>query len=302
MNIGKKYLIVIAGPTAVGKTKTAIALAKHFNTEIISADSRQIYKELNIGVARPSDEELHTVKHHFIANKGIKEYVSAGTFEKEVIEILDKLYRVKNIAILCGGTGFYINAVLNGFDAIPTIDKKVRENLIRIYKEKGIVHLQELLKERDMETYQNMDINNTQRVIRALEVCIGTAQKFSSFKEKKRVERNFIPIKIGLNLPKESLQQNIYHRVDTMMKNGFLEEAKFLHQYKENNALRTVGYNELFDYFENKTNLDEAIELIKLHTRQYAKRQMTFFNKHNDYKWFEPQETDKIIRYINSID
>jgi tRNA dimethylallyltransferase len=297
----QKYLIIIAGPTAVGKTKVAIELAKYFDTEILSADSRQIYQELNIGVARPSVTELEQAKHHFIANKSIKEYVSAGNFEKEVLYILENLYQTKNIAILCGGTGFYINAVLNGFDAIPEIDKNIRENLIQINKEKGIEYLQELLKKLDIETYEKMDINNTQRVIRALEICLGTGKKFSSFKEKKQNKRDFIPIKIGLNLPKEKLHENINSRVDNMMENGFLEEAKKLIPFKNINALQTVGYKELFDYFEEKTNLQEAIDLIKLHTRQYAKRQMTFFNKHQDYAWFEPHQTEEIIQYIKNI-
>lgn len=302
MNAKKKYLIILAGPTAVGKTKVAIKLAKYFDTEIISADSRQIYKELNIGVARPSDEELKSIKHHFVANKNIKEFVSAGTYEKEVLAILENLYTTKNVVVLCGGTGFYINAVLNGFDAIPEIDKNIRKHLIDTLNEKGIEHLQTMLENLDIETYQNMDIQNTQRLIRALEVCMGTNKKFSSFKNKKDIKRNFIPIKIGLNLPKEILHANINLRVDEMMKNGFLEEAKSVYPFKENNALQTVGYKELFDYLENKNNLDVAVELIKLHTRQYAKRQMTFFNKHKDYTWFEPTDLDKIINYIKQID
>jgi tRNA dimethylallyltransferase len=297
----QKYLIIIAGPTAVGKTKVAIELAKYFDTEIISADSRQIYQELNIGVARPSVAELEQAKHHFIANKSIKEYVSAGNFEKEVLDILENLYQTKNVAILCGGTGFYINAVLNGFDEIPEIDQAVRQQLNEDFKENGIVFLQELLKNLDIETYEKMDINNTQRVIRALEVCLGTGNKFSSFKDKKQNKRNFIPIKIGLNLPKEILHHNINKRVDEMMENGFLEEAKKLIPFKNFNALQTVGYKELFDYFEEKISLQEAIDLIKLHTRQYAKRQMTFFNRHQDYTWFEPQQTDGIIQYIKNI-
>lgn len=302
MTTNHKYLIVLVGPTAVGKTKTAISLAKYFNTEIISADSRQIYHELNIGVARPSIEELEMAKHHFIANKSIEEYVSAGTYEKEVLEILDNLFQKNNVVIFCGGTGFYINAVLYGFDTIPEIDQQVRENLIHVYNEKGITHLQEQLKELDIDTYNNMDINNTQRVIRALEVCIGTGVPFSSFKQKKEINRNFVPIKIGLNLPKENLHAQINHRVDEMIKQGFVAEAQQLYNYRKNNALQTVGYKELFDYFDGNTNLEEAIELIKLHSRQYAKRQMTFFNKNKDYTWFEPIQTNEIIDYIKSQD
>ena len=298
-NKNQKYLIIIAGSTAVGKTKTAIDIAKYFNTEIISADSRQIFKELNIGVARPSEDELNDVKHYFIANKSIDEYVSAGTYEREVLELLEGIYKEKDVAILCGGTGFYINAVLNGFDEMPEINPEIRNELNEIYKNEGIVPLQEKLRILDIDSYNKMDIKNPQRVIRALEMCIATKRKFSDFKMKKSIVRNFSPIKIGLELPKEILHQNINNRVDKMMENGFLEEAKSVYEHKNNNALQTVGYKELFDFLDNKTNLDEAIELIKLHTRQYAKRQMTFFKKDKEFQWFRPDEKDNILQFIN---
>ena len=296
-----KYLIIIAGPTAVGKTSTAIQVAKHFNTEIISADSRQIFNELNIGVARPSIEELAEVKHHFIANKSIDQYFSAGEYEREVIALLEDLFKTKNVVILCGGTGFYINAILNGFDEIPQIDEKIREALNQQFKDFGIEPLQQKLKELDEETYNEIDIHNTQRIIRALEVCIGTQQKFSSFKRKNNVQRNFTPIKIGLNISKEQLHHNINTRVDEMMRQGFLEEAKSVINYRNHNALQTVGYKELFDFIDGKTTLNEAVDLIKLHTRQYAKRQLTFFNKHNDYNWFQPKEIKSIISFVDEV-
>ena len=296
-----KYLIIIAGPTAVGKTSTAIQVAKHFNTEIISADSRQIFMELNIGVARPSVEELAEVKHHFIANKSIDQYFSAGEYEREVIALLDDLFKTKNVVILCGGTGFYINAILNGFDEIPPIDEKIREALNQQFKDFGIEPLQQKLKELDEETYNEIDIHNTQRIIRALEVCIGTQQKFSSFKRKNNVQRNFKPIKIGLNISKEQLHHNINTRVDEMMRQGFLEEAKSVINYRNHNALQTVGYKELFDFIDGKTTLNEAVDLIKLHTRQYAKRQLTFFNKLNDYNWFQPKEIKSIISFVDEV-
>ena len=292
------YLIVIAGPTAVGKTATAIQLAQYFNTEIISADSRQIYKELKIGVARPSNEELKAIPHHCIAHKNIHDYYSAGEYEREVMAILDKIYLTKNIAILCGGTGFYINAVLSGFDEIPEITASVREELNLLYQKNGIKFLQEQLKNVDIETYQSIDLQNTQRIIRALEVCKGTGKKFSSYKQKKTIHRNFIPIKIGLNLSKEQLHHNINVRVEKMMHEGFLEEAKHVYPFRNHNALQTVGYKELFDYLDNKIPLNEAIKLIKLHTRQYAKRQLTFFNKHKDYEWFEPKQAKEMIQLI----
>lgn len=296
-----KYLIIIAGPTAVGKTSTAIQVAKHFNTEIISADSRQIFMELNIGVARPSVEELAEVKHHFIANKSIDQYFSAGEYEREVIALLEDLFKTKNVVILCGGTGFYINAILNGFDEIPQIDEKIRKALNQQFKDFGIEPLQQKLKELDEETYNEIDIHNTQRIIRALEVCIGTQQKFSSFKRKNNVQRNFKPIKIGLNISKEQLHHNINTRVDEMMRQGFLEEAKSVINYRNHNALQTVGYKELFDFIDGKTTLNEAVDLIKLHTRQYAKRQLTFFNKLNDYNWFQPKEIKSIISFVDEV-
>ena len=299
MTENPKFLIIIAGPTAVGKTSVAIQIAKHFNTEIISADSRQIFKELNIGVARPSIEELAEVKHHFIANKSIDQYFSAGEYEREVIALLDDLFKTKNVLVLCGGTGFYINAILNGFDEIPQIDEKIREVLNQQLKENGIEPLQQKLKELDEETYNEIDIYNTQRIIRAIEVCIGTQQKFSSFKRKNNVQRNFTPIKIGLNISKEQLHHNINTRVDEMIRQGFLEEAKSVINYRNHNALQTVGYKELFDFIDKKTTLKEAVELIKLHTRQYAKRQLTFFNKNKDYTWFQPKEIKAIISFID---
>lgn len=294
----QKYLIIIAGPTAVGKTATAIQLAKYFKTEIISADSRQIFKELNIGVARPSIEELNEVKHHFIANKSIQEYFSAGEYEREAIQLLDELFKINDVVVLCGGTGFYINAVLNGFDEMPEIDSSIRTDLNNSYEKNGIEFLQEQLKQFDEETYNTIDIKNTQRVIRALEICIGTGKKFSSFKTKKEIKRNFIPIKIGLNLSKEQLHFNINKRVDSMMQEGLLDEAKAVYDFRNHNALQTVGYKEIFDFIDGKTELNEAVELIKLHTRQYAKRQLTFFNKNKEYTWFSPKELNLIIQHI----
>ncbi len=298
-NKNQKYLIIIAGSTAVGKTKTAIDIAKYFNTEIISADSRQIFKELNIGVARPSEDELNDVKHYFIANKSIDEYVSAGTYEREVLELLNTLYQKKDIVVLCGGTGFYTNAVLNGFDEMPKVNPEIRSELNAIFRNEGIVPLQEKLKILDIDSYNTLDIMNPQRVIRALEICIGTGKKYSDFKTKKSIERNFMPIKIGLDLPKEILHKNINNRVDKMMEEGFLDEAKSVYEHKKNNALQTVGYKELFDFLDHRTSMEEAVELIKLHTRQYAKRQMTFFKKDKEIQWFAPNEIDNMLQFIN---
>ncbi|HNE50034.1 MAG TPA: tRNA (adenosine(37)-N6)-dimethylallyltransferase MiaA [Chitinophagales bacterium] len=294
----KKYLIVIAGPTAAGKTKVAIELSKYFHTEIISADSRQIFKELNIGVARPSEEELQQATHHFITNKNINTYFSAGEYEREVLALLDNLFNSHDVVILCGGTGFYINAVLNGFDEIPEVDAQIRKELNHQLETAGIAALQEQLKKLDETTYRTIDLQNTQRVIRALEVSIGTGIPFSTFKNKKKNTRNFIPIKIGITLPKEQLHLQINQRVEKMMQNGFLEEAKTVYPYRQHNALQTVGYKELFSFMEGKTTLHAAVELIKLHTRQYAKRQLTFFNKHQDYTWIAPTDISAIVETI----
>lgn len=307
MSKKNKYLIIIAGPTAVGKTAVAIQLAKYYNTEIISADSRQLFKELNIGVARPSQEELNEVKHHFIANKSISEYFSAGEYEREVIALLEEFYRTNEIVILCGGTGFYINAILNGFDEIPKIDEEIRTALNGQFQDFGIEALQQKLKELDEETFNEIDLQNTQRVIRALEVCIGTGKKFSSYKINNEHRKSplgdlgVIPIKIGLNVSKEQLHHNINTRVDEMMRIGFLEEARTVYDFRNHNALQTVGYKELFDHIEGKTDLPQAVELIKLHTRQYAKRQLTFFNKHKDYNWFETKQLSAIISFIDEV-
>ncbi len=252
-------------------------------------------------MARPTEQELKEVRHHFIANKSIHDYCSAGEYEREVIALLDELFKTKDVIILCGGTGFYINALLNGFDEMPPIDENIRLELNRQFEDFGIGHLQDKLQELDEETYKTIDIWNTQRVIRALEVCIGTGQKFSSYKRKNAVQRNFNPVKIGLNISKEQLQHNINSRVDEMMRNGFLEEARSVYEFRNHNALQTVGYKELFDFIDGRTTFEEAIDLIKLHTRQYAKRQLTFFNKHKDYTWFEPKQIASIIRFIDEV-
>lgn len=305
-----KYLVIIAGPTAVGKTHVAIEVAKYFQTEIISADSRQLFKELNIGVARPTEVELDEVKHHFIANKSIHEYFSAGEYEREVIALLDKLFAKKNTVVMCGGTGFYIDAVCNGFDEIPDVDPKIREELNVTLRNEGIAVLQEKLKQLDIDTYNNMDIQNSQRLIRALEVCIGTGKPFSFFKKMKTQNpsplglgfpRNFIPIKICLNTDRDQLYQNIDYRVDEMIRNGLIEEARSVYPFKENNALQAVGYKELFDHFENKISLEEAINKIKQNTRNYAKRQITWFKRDKDYKWFDPKDLPAIINYIDKV-
>lgn len=283
-----KTVVIVAGPTAVGKTSVAIQLARHFHTEIISADSRQCFKELVIGVARPSEAELREVPHHFIASHSVQDEVTAGTFEQYALQRLDELFREHDIVIMVGGTGLYIKAFSEGLDLIPAIDPSVRQRVIESYEEKGIGWLQEQLEEKDPLFSKEGEMQNPQRMMRALEVIDSTGQSILSFRKSEKVKRNFNIIKIGLELPKEELHRNIHARVDAMMDNGLLEEVKQLLPYRNLNALQTVGYAELFDHLDGNISLEKAIEQIKTNTRQYAKRQMTWFRKDKKMKWFSP--------------
>lgn len=296
-----KYLIVIAGPTAIGKTAMAIKIAQYFNCDILSADSRQFYKEMTIGTAVPSPEELAVVTHHFIHNKSILENYTVGNYEREAIELLDALFLKNNYAVLVGGSGLYINAVLKGFDDFPDIDISIRHELLQKYEAEGIAYLQQELKDRDPDQYNRMDTENPQRLMRALEVCIGTGQPYSSFLNQKKNTRNFIPVVIGLEAARPVLYNRINTRVDTMVAQGLLNEAQGLYNFKNNNALQTVGYRELFASFDGEYTIDFAIEEIKKNTRRFAKRQMTWFKKEIATMWFDyatpPRE---IINYIKS--
>ncbi len=301
MNSSKpKYLIIIAGATATGKTDIAIQLAKHFNTEIISADARQFYRELNIGTAKPSPQQLKEVPHHFINSLSVQDAYDVGKYETDVLQFLDQFYLKHDIVILCGGSGLFIKAITDGLDELPQVDPEVRKQLKFIFEQKGILALQDLLKEKDPAYYSVSDINNPQRLMRALEVCISTGQPFSSFHKNEKAKRNFIPIKICLNVDRNELYQRIGRRVDEMFANGLLEEAKQLFPFKELNALQTVGYTELFQHFENKIDLGTAKQLIKQHTRNYAKRQITWFKKDPEYSYFDPKDISLILKFINS--
>jgi len=295
-----KYLIVVAGPTAVGKTSLAIELAKHYNAEIISADSRQFYREMNIGTAKPTTSELAEVTHHFINNISIhtKNY-SAGKYEHEVIEFLDEYFKTKDIAVLVGGSGLFINAVCSGFDNFENTDFKQQLTARTFLNTKDLSWLQQELERTDPEYYAEVDKKNPVRLIRALEVIFTTGKKYSEQRIGKKAERNFTPIKIGLNLEREKLYQRINQRVDDMMKGGLLEEAKDLYTFKKLHTLNTVGYTELFDYIEDKLTLDQAVELIKQNTRNYAKRQLTWFKKDKGFYWYGPEEKQEIIKYID---
>jgi len=281
----EKLLIVLAGPTASGKTTQAIKLACQLKAEIISADSRQIYKEMHIGTAVPSKDELAAVPHHFIQSHSIHSYYNASMYELEVMEKLQQLFKKYNQVIITGGSGMYIDAVCNGIDDLPTIDTDVRQMLLEQFKNQGIVHLQKLLKEFDPIFYQTVDINNHSRLLKALEVYYMTGKPYSSFLTREKKCRPFTIQKKAILWEREDLYQRINQRVDMMMENGLLEEARSLYQFKDCVALKTVGYRELFDYFEGKTNLDQAISLIKQNTRHYAKRQMTWFMKDKSYEW-----------------
>ncbi|MCF0210651.1 MAG: tRNA (adenosine(37)-N6)-dimethylallyltransferase MiaA [Bacteroidales bacterium] len=284
-----KTLYIIAGPTASGKTSFAISLAKALNTEIISADSRQIFKEMNIGVARPSVEELRAAKHHLIATWSIFEDYNVARYEKECIEILERLFATHDSLVMCGGSGMYIDAIINGIDTMPDADKAIRDSLQKDFNEKGLEYLQKLLKEKDPKYYQECDIQNHRRVIRALEVCLQTNKPFSTFRKETKQKRDFKIKVFGLERDREELVERIDKRVDLMIKEGLEQETEVLLQYKHLNALNTVGYKELFDYFEGKISRENAIEQIKIHTRQYAKRQMTWFRKTENIQWLKTQ-------------
>lgn len=297
----KKHLIVIAGPTAVGKTSLSIELAKHYLCPVISADSRQFYKEMNIGTAKPTTQEMQDVPHYFINNISIHDSFTVGDYEKQVIETLEDLFNKHQYVILVGGSGLYINAVLNGFDEFEEIPDSIRTALINNYKEKGLSYLQEELKKRDETYYNQVDLNNSQRLIRALEVCIHSGLPYSSFRTKSKKERSFNTIPILINTNRELLYKRINHRVDEMMKKGLLKEVKSLYLFKQLNALNTVGYKELFTYLDDNCSLEEAISQIKQNSRRYAKRQLTWFNHQGNFECFGPDDFHKITAYIDIV-
>jgi len=297
----QKTVIIICGPTAVGKTSASIALAKYFHTEIISADSRQCFKELNIGVARPSDEELKEVPHHFIASNSIKENINAAFFEKFALQKAVELLRNYDIIIMVGGTGLYIKAFCEGLDEIPPIDEAIRKNIIKDYELHGLPWLQEQVRIKDPEFYKVGEIQNPQRSMRALEVVEATGQSILSFRKNKKTERSFNIIKIGLDLPKEELHKNINSRVDKMLQDGLIEEVSLLKGYRDVNALQTVGYSEIFEHLDGKITLATAIEEIKKNTRQYAKRQMTWFKKDKEINWVNAKQTGEILSMAQKL-
>lgn len=300
MNTGQKYLISIVGPTAVGKTAAAIQIAKHYHTEIISADSRQLFREMTIGTAKPSDDELSQTHHHFINSHRVTESFNVGDFEKQGLTILNQIFEQHNIAIMAGGSGLYVNAIINGFDDLPAALPEIREKLNQLLSTEGIDVLRQKLLTADPAYYKQVDLNNPQRLIRALEVCESTGKPYSSFRKGSQAKRGFNIIKIGLDLPREELYDRINQRVDLMVTNGLIDEVKALTQYRCLNALNTVGYSEIFDYLDGKTDLNAAIASVKQNTRRFAKRQLTWFRKDKGIQWFNPTDALTMIDYIDT--
>ncbi|MBS1526235.1 MAG: tRNA (adenosine(37)-N6)-dimethylallyltransferase MiaA [Bacteroidetes bacterium] len=294
----EKILIVIAGPTAAGKTAAAVELAKQLKTEIISADSRQFYREISIGTAKPTLEELSQAKHYFINSHSIQQNFSVGDFEREGLAVLEDIFKTHDTAIMAGGSGLYINAICKGFDDLPSSPPKIRASLQSGFEQNGVTWLQEKLKACDPGYYAKVDLNNPHRLIRALEVFESTGKPFSFFRKAETVKRNFRCFKIGLNLPREVLYERINSRVDDMITEGLVEEARLLYPHRKLNALNTVGYSELFDYFDGKADLETAVALIKQNTRRFAKRQLTWFKKDNEIHWMaadDPQLLKNIL-------
>ena len=302
-----KYLITIVGPTAIGKTALSIALAQHFNCEIISCDSRQFFKEMTIGTAVPNQDELNSATHHFIQNKSIFENYTVGDYEKEALLKLEELFQKNDFVILIGGSGLYVDAVLKGFDEFPEINPEVRSQVNSNYEKLGITYLQEQLQHLDPVYFQKISaenpqtLQNPQRLMRFVEVCIGTQKPYSSFLNQKKNNRNFTPILIGLEADRQVIYNRINQRVDIMMNQGLLEEAKTLYPNKALNALQTVGYRELFSYFDGEFSLPFAIEEIKKNTRRFSKRQLTWFKRNDNTQWFDYAiDKKEIIKYIQS--
>lgn len=288
--MSNKRLIVVAGPTAVGKTAECIRLAQMLNTEIVSADSRQFYKEMNIGVARPSESELATVPHHLIAHISVCQDYNVAMYEREALEVIEELFRRKDDIVLTGGSGLYVNAVCNGIDDIPDKDEGIRQELNDLFAEQGLEPLQRELQERDPEYWKIVDKQNHIRLIRALEVCRQTGRTFTSFRSQKKTQRNFDIVRIGIKRSRENLLERIYQRVDCMLEQGLIEEVKGLYEYKNLQTLNAVGYKEIFDFLDGKTSLQEAVEQIKINTRRYAKRQMTWFCKDKEIQWLDAEK------------
>jgi tRNA dimethylallyltransferase len=293
-----RFLIVVVGPTAVGKTDLCVRLAQHFHTEIISADSRQFYKEMSVGTAKPTPKEQQGIPHHFVDSHHITETYSAGAFEQDTLLLLEKLFEQHQTVILTGGSGLYVRAITDGMDEMPETDPAIRDMLTARLQQEGLAPLLGQLQQLDPTYATQVDQANPQRIVRALEVCLSSGQPYSSFRKAGAQERPFRIIKIGLNRDRAELYGRIDQRMDQMLAQGLLEEVKGLYPYRAHNALQTVGYKEIFDYMEGKYDWDEAVRLLKRNSRRYAKRQLTWFHKHHDYTWFHPSDWEGIVGFI----
>jgi tRNA dimethylallyltransferase len=295
-----KTLIVIAGPTAVGKTSLSLKLASKFEAEIVSADSRQIFKELTIGTAKPSAEALAQIKHYFVDTHTIHDDYDAARFGTDALEVIQRAFQNRDHMILCGGSGLYIKAVCEGFDNIPAVPEEIREQLSRQYTAHGISWLQQQMMEMDPAYYSMLDAQNPHRLIRALEVKIGTGESIGTFRSNTKLQHDFKIIKLGIELPREELYSRIDDRMDAMIKAGLFEEAANLYPYKNHQALQTVGYQEIFDFIDGKYGREEAIRLLKRNSRRYAKRQLTWFKRDEEMRWFKPEEVAEMVKYIEN--
>lgn len=298
--MSKRQLIVLVGPTAVGKTKIAVRLAKHFGCEIVSCDSRQFYKELQIGTAKPTVLEMGGVKHHFINSHSIAENYSAGDFEKDALLLFEELFGQNQYVILTGGSGLFVKAITHGLDNLPEVNQKIRNSLMHRLETEGLDTLVSELTELDSAYAEKVDLSNTQRVVRALEVCLQTGKPFSEFHSNPNANRNFEMIKVGLDLPREKLYERINLRVDKMFADGLIEEVESVAEFRSHNALNTVGYKEIFAFFDGLTDEETTKELIKRNTRRYAKRQLTWFRNQDDFTWFSPDDFDAITEFIDN--
>jgi tRNA dimethylallyltransferase len=297
----KNFLIVLLGPTGVGKTDISINLALHFKCEIISSDSRQFFREMKIGTAVPSDSQLQTINHHFIGFLSVEDYYSSSLFERDVIKLLPELFSKNNVALMTGGSGMYIDAVCQGIDDIPDIDPSVRAKYSLLHKEQGIEGLRAVLKLVDPEHYAKVDLKNYKRIIRALEICESIGKPYSSFLTKQKKTREFEIIKIGIVRPRDALYERINSRVDEMIECGLEAEARSLYKFRNLNALNSVGYKEFFEFIDGKISREKAIELVKRNSRRYAKRQMTWWAKDKDIKWFPPEKVEDITVYLDAL-
>ncbi|MGB0523046.1 MAG: tRNA (adenosine(37)-N6)-dimethylallyltransferase MiaA [Flammeovirgaceae bacterium] len=297
----KKIVLVIVGPTAVGKTDFCVQLAQRYGIEVVSADSRQFYKEMAIGTAKPSPEEIRGVPHYLIDHISIHEDYNVAKYEKDALTCLQNIFKKSNTALLTGGSGLFVKAICDGIDEMPPVKAGIREHLNQIHQHDGLAPLLEELAQADPDYYQKVDQQNHMRVIRALEVIRSTGKTFSSFRSGKKVTRSFEVIKVGLNRDREELYDRINRRMDLMLEMGLVEEAKALYPYKHLSALKTVGYQELFDFWDGKYDWDQAVELLKQNSRRYAKRQLTWFRKDQEIKWFHPQELEKVQAYLETI-